>query len=194
MWRRVLSIQLSAATWALVVGCQPHAGAPAAPAQVPPRPAAPSPNFIGNGDLSRGTAPWGATALMASGARELKTQLRDGALCVSLPAHNALILGWPVDGSPDRLSITAGHRYQLSLRASSTSAALDCVAKVGHQLPPYTAVSVAPMTLTPSFQLFQFPFAADHDDDRAGIAVECRAAPGSSDADVCIDDVVFVAL
>jgi hypothetical protein len=50
------------------------------------------------------------------------------------------------------------------------------------------------MALTPSFQAFQFPFTAAHDDDRAGVAVECRAAPGSADVDVCIDDVVFVAL
>jgi len=68
------------------------------------------------------------------------------------------------------------------------------VAKVGHQLPPYTAALVAPLPLSASFQAFQFPFTATHDDDRAGVAVECRPAPGSSAAEVCIDDVVFVAL
>jgi hypothetical protein len=68
------------------------------------------------------------------------------------------------------------------------------VAKVGHQLPPYTAALGATMHLTASFQSFQFPFVADHDDDQAGIAVECRAAPDTSPGDVCIDDVAFVVL
>jgi hypothetical protein len=193
MSRRVLSNCLSAATLALLLGCPPGVPAPAAPAQVAPTP--PRPNLLGNGDFSHSSTPWGAKALAAGGAeRELEVRLRDGALCVSLPGQAELILGWPSTAGSEQFSLARGRSYQLSLRASTTSAALDCVAKVGHQLPPYTAAMGAPMHLTASFQAFHFPFVADHDDDRAGIAVECRAAPDTPDADVCIDDVVFVQL
>ncbi|HKO93534.1 MAG TPA: hypothetical protein VJU61_20410 [Polyangiaceae bacterium] len=194
---RALSKCLPAATLALLLHCQAHVperSEPALGAAAPPLSVSPGANLIGNGDFSHSAVPWAATALRADrSTRRLEVQLRDGALCVSLPRQTGLILGWPVAGSPDHFPIAAGRRYQLSVRASTGSAGLDCVAKVGHQLPPYTAVLAAPMHLTPSFQAFQFPFTAQRDDERAGVAVECLAR-GPSDTEVCIDDVAFVAL
>jgi hypothetical protein len=193
MSRQAHSNLLSAVILALLSCCQSQVPARTDPAQAAPTPQ--HPNLIGNGDFSHGSTPWGAKALMAGGTeRELEVRLRDGALCASLPGQGELILGWPTTAGSDQFSLATGRSYQLSLRASTTRAGLDCVAKVGHQLPPYTAALGAPMHLTASFQPFQFPFVADHDDERAGIAIECRAPPDTSETDVCIDDVVFVQL
>ena len=58
-----------------------------------------------------------------------------------------------------------------------------------HQVAPYTAAFVTSVPLGPALERFSTAFTADHDDDRAGLALEYRGAPGPSMADVCIDDV-----
>lgn len=146
-------------------------------------------NLISNGDFSQGPAPWAAKALLGGGAeRELPLRLVDGVACASVAAQTELILGWPAAGSSERFEVVAGHSYQLSLLASASGAPLDCVAKLGHQLPPYAAVAVSPLKLTAALQAFQFPIVAERSDDRAGFALECRV---SAATEVCLDDVVL---
>jgi hypothetical protein len=157
--------------------------APAAPAQ--------SPNRVSNGDFSRGIAPWGAhVAGGASSEPPLEPRLENGALCTPVKGGQEIIVGWPVSGSPDSFALVAGAKYALSLSASvSGTLSVECVIKVGHQVAPYTATFATSLPLGPTLERFDTTFTPDHDDDRAGLAVECRGAPGSSVADVCIDDV-----
>jgi hypothetical protein len=101
-----------------------------------------------------------------------------------------IIVGWPVSGSADSFALVAGTRYELSLRAAvSGTLPVECVIKVGHQVAPYTAAFATRLPLGATLERLDTAFTPDHDDDRAGLAVECRGAPGSSVADVCIDDV-----
>lgn len=162
-------------------------GSGALPARAP---AAPAPNLVENGDFSRGMAPWGAHLAGAAEGHPLQPRLVDGALCTELQSGEEVIVGWPVSGSAEFFSLVAGQKYELSLRASVSGARPPlCVIKVGHQLAPYTGAFSARLPVGPRLQPFSFSFAPDHPDDRAGIALECRAEPGSSPADVCIDDV-----
>jgi hypothetical protein len=101
-----------------------------------------------------------------------------------------IIVGWPVSGSAESFALVAGAKYELSLRASVSGALpVECVIKVGHQVAPYTAAFATSLPLGPALERFSTAFTPDHPDDRAGLALECRGAPGSSVADVCIDDV-----
>jgi hypothetical protein len=159
------------------------ASAPAAPAQAL--------NRVSNGDFSSGIAPWGAhVAGGASSEPPLEPRLEDGALCTTVKGGQEIIVGWPVAGSAESFALISGARYELSLRASVSGAVpVECVIKVGHQVAPYTAAFTTKLPLGPALERFSTAFTPDHDDDRAGLAVECRGAPGSSVADVCIDDV-----
>jgi endoglucanase len=161
----------------------PAPAAAAAPAQAP--------NRISNGDFSSGIAPWGAhVAGGASSEPPLRPRLENGALCTPVKGGQEIIVGWPVSGSADSFALVAGAKYELSLRAAvSGTLPVECVIKVGHQVAPYTAAFATPLPLGSTLERFGTEFTPDHDDDRAGLAVECRGAPGSSMADVCIDDV-----
>jgi hypothetical protein len=126
----------------------------------------------------------------ASSEPPLEPRLENGALCTSVKGGQEIIVGWPVSGSADSFALVAGARYELSLRASvSGTLPVECVIKVGHQVAPYTAAFATSLPLRPTLERFDAAFTPDHDDDRAGLAVECRGASGSSLADVCIDDV-----
>lgn len=154
-------------------------------------PVARAPNLITNGDFSGGIAPWGAhLAGVAEPAHSVQQRLLDGALCTEVQGGQEVIVGWPVSGSTDSFSLVAGQKYELALRASASGASVPtCVIKVGHQLAPYTAAFSTSLSVGQASQLFEFTFAPDHPDDRAGIAVECRAAPSAAPAEVCVDDV-----
>lgn len=173
-----------ASVLALTLGCGREAvPAPTAPSQAP--------NWVSNGDFSSGIAPWGAhVAGGASSEPPLKPRLEDGALCTSVNGAQEIIVGWPVSGSTESFALAAGVEYELSLRASvSGTSTVECVIKVGHQVAPYTTAFATRLPLGAALEPFSTAFTPDHDDDHAGLAVECRGAPGSSMADVCIDDV-----
>jgi hypothetical protein len=174
-----------ASVLALTLGCGHEAAVPAraAPSQAP--------NRVSNGDFSSGIAPWGAHLVGgASSEPPLEPRLEDGALCATVKGGQEIIVGWPVSGSTESFALVASSKYELSLRASvSGTLPVECVIKVGHQLAPYTAAFATSLPLGPALERFSTAFTPDHDDDRAGLALECRGAAGSSVADVCIDDV-----
>jgi endoglucanase len=150
-----------------------------------------APNRVSNGDFSSGIAPWGAhVAGSASAEPPLEPRLEAGVLCTTVKGGQEIIVGWPVSGSAESFALEAGVKYELSLRASvSGTLPVACVIKVGHQVAPFTTAFATSLPLGPALERFSTAFTPDHPDDRAGIAVECRGAPGSSVADVCIDDV-----
>lgn len=180
----------SRAQWApvlaLTLGC--GCGREAVPAPAAP---APSPNRISNGDFSSGIAPWGAhVAGGASSEPPLEPRLDNGALCTTVKGGQEIIVGWPVAGTAESFALVAGAKYELSLRASvSGTLPVECIMKVGHQVAPYTAAFATSLPLGPTLEPFSTAFTPDHPDDLAGLALECRGAPGPSVADVCIDDV-----
>jgi len=168
---------------ALALGCGREAG---------PGAAAPleQPNRVSNGDFSRGIAPWGAHVAGEANAEPLEPRLEDGALCTSVKGGQEIIVGWPVSGSAESFALVAGAKYALSLRASvSGTLPVECVIKVGHQVAPYTAAFSTELPVAAELAPFATSFTPDHDDDQAGIAVECRGKPGAEQASVCIDDV-----
>jgi hypothetical protein len=154
-------------------------------------------NLIANGDFAGGIAPWGAHVARAPSSQPpLEPRLEQGALCTPVRGGEEVIVGWPVAGSGESFALVAGHRYALSMRVSASgpsgasgASPMKCVIKVGHQVAPYTAAFATELPLSQSLQPFSTAFAPDHDDALAGLAVECRAEPGSPAADVCIDDV-----
>lgn len=158
-------------------------GREAAPARVPAQ------NRIENGDFSGGVAPWGAH--VSRSATPLLPRLEGGVLCTAVQGGQEIIVGWPVSGSAASFTLVAGARYELSLLASvSGTLPVECVIKVGHQVAPYTTAFATRLPLGRStLERWTTSFTPDHADDRAGLAIECRGAPGSSTADVCIDEV-----
>jgi endoglucanase len=153
-----------------------------------------TPNLISNGDFSQGLAPWGAHAAGDDQGRTAapppEPRLIDGALCTTVHGGQEVIVGWPVSGSSESFALTAGKSYALFLRISASGPLpVQCVIKVGHQIAPYTAAFTTRLPSNATLQRFAVTFAPDHDDDRAGVALECRAEAGTSVADVCIDDV-----
>jgi len=168
----------------LVCSCG-HRALQASAAPVPAR------NLISNGDFSRGVAPWGVHAVGGTNSEQPpQPRLADGALCTTVHGGEEIVVGWPVSGSAEAFALVAGERYELSLRVAAPGPLpVECVIKVGHQLAPYTAAFATRLPAGETLEPFSIAFAPDHVDDRAGIALECRAAPGSTVADVCIDDV-----
>ena len=167
----------------------PAEEAPAEEAAAPPHDVAAPPNCVVNGDFSAGIAPWGAHWGGASRAAPPEPRIESGALCTTLHGGDELIVGWPTAGRPELCALDAGKAYALSLRVSTGAPGLKCVVKVGHQLAPYTGAFVAELPSSAALSPFSAPFTPAHSDDRAGIAIECRAEPGTASADVCIDDV-----
>jgi endoglucanase len=186
---RSLPVCRFAATTLALSSCATACGHDTQPARAPV--ATQATNLVTNGDFSSGLEPWGAhTAGGASAGHPLQPRVIDGSLCTPVTGGEEVIVGWPVAGSSAYFALSAGKQYELALKVSGTGPLpLECVIKVGHQVAPYTGAFTTRLPLGPTLAPFRAAFAPDHDDDRAGIAVECRGAPGSAQADVCIDDV-----
>ncbi len=157
-----------------------------------PQPGAPANNLIENGDFSAALEPWGAHATRSASGRPVQAERIDGALCVRLFGDESVVAGWPVAGSPQRVELAEGERYRLALRtAARGQLPVRCVAKLGHQLPPYTGAFVTELPLGADWTPFATEFVARRDDDRAGLALECDSPPGAGSALVCFDDVTL---
>ena len=190
---RCLRHALGAFLAAAPVACHaaPHVDAPAAPAEnagMRPQEAAAASSCVTNGDFSSGIAPWGAHWGGAPGAPPPELRIEDGALCTTVHGGQELIVGWPTAGRSELCALDAGKEYVLSLRVSAQPG-VKCIAKVGHQLAPYTGAFVGDLSSSAALSPFSARFTPDHSDDRAGIAIECRAEAGAAPASVCIDDV-----